>query len=185
MADGEAMDASFEAAMVGSCKLKRIAETPRASVVGEAEPATGSASEGGGKEAEYVRTERLEDHRLTAEGKAIRSGTGAAASEVGCALPSRVDSPFECLADNVDANAEPYAVCARVRKRSRRSCASWAHCTPRRTPWLMACNMNGLFPPNSFALQRNWNPDKTLLESADATQILFSFDQIWRLLSSV
>ncbi|KAG3034091.1 hypothetical protein PC119_g5050 [Phytophthora cactorum] len=32
---------------------------------------------------------------------------------------------------------------------------------------------------------RNWNPDKTLLESADATQILFSFDQIWRLLSSV
>ncbi|KAF1786574.1 hypothetical protein GQ600_21633 [Phytophthora cactorum] len=79
MADGEAMDASFEAAMVGSCKLKRIAETPRASVVGEAEPATGSASEGGGKEAEYARTERLEDHRLTAEGRAIRSGTGAAA----------------------------------------------------------------------------------------------------------
>ncbi|KAG3174454.1 hypothetical protein PC128_g18049 [Phytophthora cactorum] len=34
-------------------------------------------------------------------------------------------------------------------------------------------------------LTRNWNPDKTLLESADATQILFSFDQIWRLLSSV
>ncbi|KAF1771840.1 hypothetical protein GQ600_2023 [Phytophthora cactorum] len=28
-----------------------------------------------------------------------------------------------------------------------------------------------LFPPNSFALQRKWNPDKTLLESADATQI--------------
>ncbi|KAG6949008.1 hypothetical protein JG688_00014830 [Phytophthora aleatoria] len=42
-----------------------------------------------------------------------------------------------------------------------------------------------LFPPNSFALQRKWNPDKTLLESADATQILFSFDQIWRLLSYV
>ncbi|KAG3106964.1 hypothetical protein PI124_g12258 [Phytophthora idaei] len=42
-----------------------------------------------------------------------------------------------------------------------------------------------LFPPNSFALQRKWNPDKTLLESADATQIPFSFDQIWRLLSYV
>lgn len=34
-------------------------------------------------------------------------------------------------------------------------------------------------------MNRTWNQDKTLLESADATHIQFAFDKTWRLLSSV
>ncbi|ETL80511.1 hypothetical protein L917_19001 [Phytophthora nicotianae] len=42
-----------------------------------------------------------------------------------------------------------------------------------------------LLPPESFEVRRRWNQDKTLMESADATQISIPFDQTWRSLSSL
>ncbi|KAG7384272.1 hypothetical protein PHYPSEUDO_002801 [Phytophthora pseudosyringae] len=42
-----------------------------------------------------------------------------------------------------------------------------------------------LSPPEAFALRRTWNPDKTVLESADATQLPVAFDQTWRALSGI
>jgi hypothetical protein len=54
-----------------------------------------------------------------------------------------------------------------------------------RTDDMMASIKFTVSPPEEYAMTRKWNPAMTLLESANSTELPFSFERTWRALSEL